>query len=212
MEPIKIIDAPACPLALANVDTDQLIPARFMKEPRSVGYGRFLLHDLRHDESGDPHETFILNHPEAEKARTLVARRNFGAGSSREAAVYALVDHGFRCVIAPSFGDIFSSNAVNNGLLPATVSEEDAEALLAALGDTPGQLRVDLEAQRITVGGLSVGFTITPTWRTKLLNGWDDIDMTRQYTDAIQRFAADYTRRHPWLDVTPPQPEIISRG
>ncbi len=119
MEPIRQLDALACPLAQANVDTDQLIPARFMKEPRSVGYGQFLLHDLRHDESGKPRHDFVLEHPQASQASILVARRNFGAGSSREAAVYALVDFGFRCVIAPSFGDIFASNAVNNGLLPA---------------------------------------------------------------------------------------------
>ncbi|MCE8025300.1 3-isopropylmalate dehydratase small subunit [Billgrantia aerodenitrificans] len=210
MEPIKIIDAPACPLPLANVDTDQLIPARFMKEPRSVGYGRFLLHDLRHDESGRPVEDFILNHPQAGEAKTLVARRNFGAGSSREAAVYALVDFGFRCVIAPSFGDIFASNAVNNGLLPATVSEADAETLLAALGEAPGALHVDLEAQRITIGELSVAFSIAPTWRTKLLNGWDDIDMTRQHAEEIERFATRYASQRPWLDAAPPP--LITRG
>lgn len=212
MEPIKTLDALACPLPRANVDTDQLIPARFMKEPRSVGYGQFLLHDLRHDESGRPVEGFILNHPRAAQAKTLVARRNFGAGSSREAAVYALVDHGFRCVIAPSFGDIFASNAVNNGLLPATVSEEDAEALLTALGEAPGPLRVDLEARSVSIGTLSVAFDIAPTWRTKLLNGWDDIDMTRQHAETIQRFADDYSRHRPWLDVTVPAGKIISRG
>lgn len=210
MEPIKIIDALACPLPLANVDTDQLIPARFMKEPRSVGYGRFLLHDLRHDGEGRPVADFILNHPQAAQAKTLVARRNFGAGSSREAAVYALVDYGFRCVIAPSFGDIFASNAVNNGLLPATVSEEDAEALLAALGDAPAVLNVDLESQHITVGELSVTFDITPTWRTKLLNGWDDIDMTRQHTVEIERFATRYASSCPWLATEPSQ--LIARG
>ncbi|MCE8003252.1 3-isopropylmalate dehydratase small subunit [Billgrantia ethanolica] len=210
MEPIKIIDAPACPLPLANVDTDQLIPARFMKEPRSVGYGLFLLHDLRHDENGRPVAGFILNHPQADEAKTLVARRNFGAGSSREAAVYALVDFGFRCVIAPSFGDIFASNAVNNGLLPATVSEADAEALLAALGESPAPLRVDLEAQRIVIGELSVAFTIAPTWRTKLLNGWDDIDMTRQHAATIARFATRYASQRPWLDAGPPP--LITRG
>ena len=211
MQPIKILDALACPLPQANVDTDQLIPARFMKEPRSVGYGQFLLHDLRHDESGQAIDGFILNHPTAAEAVTLVARRNFGAGSSREAAVYALVDYGFRCVIAPSFGDIFASNAVNNGLLPATVSETDCEALLAALGDTPAPLHIDLGTQCISIGALSVAFTIAPTWRKKLLNGWDDIDMTRQHADAIQQFATDYAQQYPWLDTTPSQ-GIISRG
>ncbi|MGQ4879358.1 3-isopropylmalate dehydratase small subunit [Billgrantia sp. LNSP4103-1] len=212
MEPIKTLEALACPLPLANVDTDQLIPARFMKEPRSVGYGQFLLHDLRHDAQSQPIEGFILNHPQAGQAKVIVARRNFGAGSSREAAVYALVDFGFRCVIAPSFGDIFASNSVNNGMLPATVDEDDVETLLEALGEAPGLLRVDLESQRISIGDLSVPFDIAPTWRTKLLNGWDDIDMTRQHAETIRRFAADYASQRPWLDVARPSAEIISRG
>lgn len=211
MQPIRHLDALACPLAQANVDTDQLIPARFMKEPRSAGYGQFLLHDLRHDANGQPRADFILEHPEARLAGILVARRNFGAGSSREAAVYALVDFGFRCVIAPSFGDIFSSNAVNNGLLPATLPEEDIERLLEHLGDTPGRLHVDLESCRIQAGELDLPFTISPTWRTKLLNGWDDIDMTRQHADAITRFAADYAARHPWLNASPSEPGVIAR-
>ncbi|MBZ0329628.1 3-isopropylmalate dehydratase small subunit [Halomonas sp. ANAO-440] len=212
MTPIKILDTLACPLALANVDTDQLIPARFMKEPRSIGYGQFLLHDLRYDERGSPRPDFILNHPKAEQAQILVARRNFGGGSSREAAVYALVDHGFRCVIAPSFGDIFSSNAVNNGLLPATLPETDIERLLAHLGSEPGPMRVDLEECRVRAGTLDLKFEIAPSWRTKLLNGWDDIDMTRQHQAKIARFAADYARRHPWLETPPGDATIISRG
>ena len=119
MQPFVTLTAPACPLPLSNVDTDQLIPARFMSRPRSEGYGDFLLHDLRRGEAGALDPAFPLNaHP---GAGILVARRNFGCGSSREAAVYALADFGFACVIAPSFGDIFASNAVNNGLLPATV-------------------------------------------------------------------------------------------
>ncbi len=212
MDPIRILDDLACPLPLANVDTDQLIPARFMKEPRSIGYGQFLLHDLRHDAQGQPRREFILNHPRAGESRILVARRNFGAGSSREAAVYALVDFGFRCVIAPSFGDIFSSNAVNNGLLPATLPEDDIERLLAHLGEAPAPLRVDLEQCRIQAGELDLAFTIVPVWRTKLLNGWDDIDLTRQRVEQIERFAAAYARLHPWLATTDTRDTVISRG
>lgn len=212
MEPIKTLDALACPLPLANVDTDQLIPARFMKEPRSLGYGQFLLHDLRHDDQGQPRKEFILNHPKACESRILVARRNFGAGSSREAAVYALVDFGFRCVIAPSFGDIFSSNAVNNGLLPATLPEAEIERLLAHLGEAPGPLRVDLETCRIQAGDLVMDFTVAPVWRTKLLNGWDDIDLTRQRGEQIERFAAAYARLHPWLATTASREKVITRG
>lgn len=197
MRAIDVLNAPGVGLPHANVDTDQLIPARFMKEPRSVGYGQFLLYDVRRDAQGVLESDFALNRPHASRAEVLVARRNFGAGSSREAAVYALVDDGFRCVIAPSFGDIFASNAVNNGLLPAVVAEEDAERLLQALeGDE--MVRVDLNEQRIRIGTLAVGFDINPVWRTRLLNGWDDIDMTRQHDRNIDEFANTYAERFPW--------------
>ena len=136
-----------------NVDTDQLIPARFMATPRSEGYGRFLLHDLRGD-------GFPLDAPEADGASVLVARRNFGSGSSREAAVYALVDAGFRAVIAPSFGDIFAGNAVNNGLLPAVAAAGEVEALLSA---APLPVSIDLEAGTIEgVDGNIRDMTIMP--------------------------------------------------
>ncbi|MCC5979285.1 MAG: 3-isopropylmalate dehydratase small subunit [Salinarimonas sp.] len=183
-------------LPFENVDTDQLIPARFMSAPRSEGYGRFLLHDLRHDANGAPIRDFPLNDPGAEGASVLVARRNFGGGSSREAAVYALADAGFRAVIAPSFGDIFAGNAVNNGLLPARVSEADADALLAA---TPGDLAVDLEACTITAGERVIGFEIDPVWRTKLINGWDDIDLTRAHAQEITDFIAARRAARPWV-------------
>ncbi|WP_447553997.1 3-isopropylmalate dehydratase small subunit [Vreelandella sp. EE22] len=212
MKPITVLDTLGVALAAANVDTDQLIPARFMKEPRSVGYGQFLLYDVRHDEKGTPDPAFILHRSGAVDAEVMVSRRNFGAGSSREAAVYALVDFGFRCVIAPSFGDIFASNAVNNGVLPAVVEEDDAERLLAALSDDPAPIRVDLEAQRIRVAEVDVGFSVSPVWRTKLLNGWDDIDLTRQHAETITRFAADYTQKFPWAAPRPPASELISKG
>jgi len=184
-------------LPFENIDTDQLIPARFMSAPRSAGYGGFLLHDLRHGPDGELRTDFPLNAPEAKSASILVARRNFGGGSSREAAVYALVDAGFRTVIAPSFGDIFSGNAVNNGLLPARVSEEDAERLLAL---TPATLTIDLDALTITgAGGLSVVFALDPVWRLKLINGWDDIDLTRSHATEIADFAQSRRAMQPWL-------------
>ena len=197
MTPFTELSALACPLPQENVDTDRLIPARFMKESRDKGYGRFLLHDMRFDEDGTATD-FVLNHPRAKGSEILVARRNFGAGSSREAAVYALVDYGFRCVIAPSFGDIFSSNSVNNGLLPAVVSEQDAERLLALLDEGPDEIHVDLERQRITAFGESFPFEIDATWKIKLLNGWDDIDLTRARHDEIEAFRNAYTAAHPW--------------
>ncbi|EPX85118.1 3-isopropylmalate dehydratase small subunit [Salipiger mucosus] len=185
----------AVALPLENVDTDQLIPARFMSTPRSEGYGGFLLHDLRHDAEGQPDPDFPLNAPGAEAARILVTRRNFGAGSSREAAVYALVDAGFRVVIAPSFGDIFSSNAVNNGLLPAQLDAEAVETLLAAC---PCEMRVDLEAGTISAPGGAVGFTLDRVWRQKLMNGWDDIDLTLAHDSEIGAFAETRKRAQPW--------------
>ncbi|MFS8151165.1 3-isopropylmalate dehydratase small subunit [Vreelandella titanicae] len=212
MQPITVLDTLGVALAAANVDTDQLIPARFMKEPRSVGYGQFLLYDVRHDEQGTPDKEFILHRPNAADAEVMVSRRNFGAGSSREAAVYALVDYGFRCVVAPSFGDIFASNAVNNGLLPAVVEENEAERLLSALGDAPAAIHVDLDKQVVRVAEVEVSFSISPVWRTKLLNGWDDIDMTRQHADTITDFSAQYTAQFPWTAAQPPESTLISKG
>lgn len=205
MEPLTTLRAPACALPLSNVDTDQLIPARFMKEPRSAGYGRFLLHDLRCRSDGHPDPAFPLNRPGAEHARILVTGRNFGAGSSREAAVYALVDHGFRCVIAPSFGDIFASNAVNNGLLPATVTEADGQLLLDLLDERIEILEVDLQATRIRTQAFELDFTIDPVWRSKLLSGRDDIDLTLDLTDTIRTFALAHERRYPWTRPAHPQ-------
>jgi 3-isopropylmalate/(R)-2-methylmalate dehydratase small subunit len=186
----------AVALPLEGVDTDQLIPARFMSAPRSAGYGGFLLHDLRRDAEGRPDPAFPLDRPEATGASVLVARRNFGAGSSREAAVYALVDAGFRVVVAPSFGDIFASNAVNNGLLPARVAEDAAEHLLAA---APVTVRVDLAAGRIEGPFGAIAFDLDPVWRTKLENGWDDIDLTAAHGDSIAAYAARRRAAAPWL-------------
>ena len=140
MKPFTKIETPAIPLPLANVDTDQIIPARFMTRSRAEGYGRCLLHDFRFDANGAPRNN-PLDDPRRAGAAVLIARRNFGCGSSREAAVYALADFGLCCVVAPSFGDIFASNAVKNGLLPARVSSEDAEALLASLACRGGRRR-----------------------------------------------------------------------
>ena len=187
----------AVALPREGVDTDQLIPARFMSTPRSEGYGQFLLHDLRRSgEALDPE--FPLNRDGSDGASVLVAARNFGGGSSREAAVYALVDAGFHVVVAPSFGDIFSGNAVNNGLLPAQVTEEDGAALLKAL-ESPEQAKVDLEAKTVTVGELTVPFTIDPVRRTKLMNGWDDIDLTRSHRDEITAFRDRMRAERPWI-------------
>lgn len=196
MKPFTTVESRAIPLALTNVDTDQLIPARFMKRPRSEGYGAFLLHDLR-GESGN--EAAKLDAPVFKDAAVLIARRNFGSGSSREAAVYALADFGIRCVLAPSFGDIFASNAVKNGVLPAQIAEADAELLL---GDgfiaNGGAVQIDLAAQTVRAGNRVFHFDIEPVWKTQLLNGWDDIDMTRSYRDAIDAYVQRDQLARPW--------------
>ena len=189
----------AVALPLAGVDTDQLIPARFMSRSRGDGYGDYLLHDLRHDADGNPRTEFPLNRPDAAGASILVARRNFGGGSSREAAVYALADAGFRVIVAPSFGDIFAGNAVNNGLLPARVSPEDGDALLAALGDGPQEATADLQAGTVTLGAITAPFTLDPAQVEKLVKGWDDIDVTRQHAEAIAAHRAALARDRPWL-------------
>ena len=196
MTPLTIVESRAIPLALANVDTDQLIPARFMKRPRAEGYGPFLLHDLRNDAGS---EAARLDDSTYAGAQILVARRNFGSGSSREAAVYALADFGFRCILAPSFGDIFASNAVKNGVLPAQISEADAEALLAdSTLRNGGPVIVDLAAQTIRVGNQTISFDVEPVWKTQLLNGWDDIDMTRSHSAAIADFVVRDRTVRPW--------------
>lgn len=199
MKPLTQVSGPACALGLANVDTDQLIPARFMKRPRSEGYGGFLLHDLRRDETGAEKPDFPLNREPGRSAQILVARRNFGSGSSREAAVYALADHGIRVVLAPTYGDIFASNAVKNGLLPAILDEDAIEDLLAALAATSDQIvRVDLESCRVMWGNRSVALQIDQAWREQLLNGWDDIDVTRSFATEIQRFKTATATDRPW--------------
>ena len=170
-------------LPLENVDTDQLIPARFMSVPRSQGYGPYLMHDLRRDETGELLADFPLNQT---SGSILFSGRNFGSGSSREAAVYALVDAGFVAVVAPSFGDIFASNAVNNGLLPARLSGEE----MAALGQGDAG-EIDLQASTIEVAGNRAGFDLDQTWREKLINGWDDIDLTLQHETAIKDYRAN---------------------
>lgn len=201
MSPLTQVTAPAVAIPVANIDTDQLIPARFMKEPRRpAGYGRFLLHDGRDGAAA------VLDTPAAKGAQILVAGRNFGCGSSREAAVYALVDAGFRVVLAPSFGDIFANNAANNGLLAGTMPTDAVERLLAGLADpadgpgAPRVLTVDLDRCTVTApdGGAPLAFAVDAVVRTKLLNGWDDIDLTASYRDRIAAFAAADAARRPW--------------
>jgi 3-isopropylmalate/(R)-2-methylmalate dehydratase small subunit len=193
------LTAKACPLDLPNVNTDQILPARFLKVPRSAELGRLLFYDLRRDADGAQKPDFPLNHPICNDAKILIAGRNFGGGSSREAAVYALYEAGIRCVIAPSFGDIFAENAVKNGLLAAILPESDVGNLSATISAEPARpLTVDLEQQTVICGNRTFDFTIEPVSRNQLLNGWDDVDLTESYKDRIAGFKAADRARRPW--------------
>ena len=193
------LTAPACPLDFANLNTDQLLPARYLKWPRSAGIGKVLLQDLRFDPDGRERPDFPLNRPAWRGAKIVVGGRNFGCGSSRESAVYALYDYGIRCVIAPSYGDIFSGNAVQNGLLTAIVPDGEAAEIMAQLVATPElPVTVDLEQQTILCGNRSYAFSIDPVRRMRLLNGWDDITLTEAFRDKISAFKADDRMRRPW--------------
>ena len=198
MQPFTRLTGIACPLPFANIDTDQIVPARFMSTPRAAGYGGFLFHDRRRGPDGQPTGAFALDRPAWAGAQIVVAKRNFGCGSSREAAVYALMDFGIRCVIAPSFGEIFGGNSLSNGLLNARVSEAEADALINELEAGGGDLTVDLEGQTIATVGSAMRFEIDSAAKVRLLNGWDDIQMTLSYADRIAAFQAHDQNVRPW--------------
>ena len=200
MTPFVTETGPGVALAADNIDTDQLIPARFMKRSRAEGYGDQLLFDLRHDAEGRRRPDMALNQLSAPPL-LLVAGANFGCGSSREAAVYALVDHGIRCVVARSFADIFRNNALRNGLLPVTCGEAGHQALLAHLSSHPGaSVTADLAAQRISWGmeqGLS--FDIDPDVKRRLLLGLDELSETLAHAAEIEAFERRYFDSHGWV-------------
>ena len=199
MDKFTALTAAACPINLANLNTDQILPARYLKWTRAMGLGKILFQDMRFDADGRDKPDFPLNRPPWRNAKIIVSARNFGCGSSREAAVYALYDYGIRCVIAPSFGDIFSGNAVQNGLLTAIVTDEEAAAIMAALTRAPElAVTVDLERQSILRDGHSYAFAIDPVRRMRLLNGWDDIALTESYRDRIAAFRAGVVEHRPW--------------
>ena len=200
MEKFKTLTAVAAPLEIANCDTDRIIPARFLKARRSDGYGRNLFRDVRYDSDGRPKPDFPLNDPAYKEAKILVADINFACGSSREAAVYALHDAGFRAVIAPSFGDIFYNNCFKNGVLPIVLPAEQVAAIRAALLDQPGStLTVNLEDQTVTRGNDVWSFEVDPQRKECLLEGLDDITLTLQHEDAMSKFEQNYRADRPWM-------------
>jgi 3-isopropylmalate/(R)-2-methylmalate dehydratase small subunit len=190
MEALRQLDAVAVPLGRINVDTDQVVPALYLQKPRSADFGSFLFRDVRRDAQGALRPDFPLNDPAYAGARILVAGRNFGCGSSREHAVWALYDGGFRAVIASSFGDIFFGNSLKNGLLPVRLPEDRVNVLLDALRARPGaHVQVDLVAQTVRgPDGLESSFSIEPFARHCLLEGLDELDYTLSQRASIEAF------------------------
>ncbi|MGL5814202.1 MAG: 3-isopropylmalate dehydratase small subunit [Aeromonas sp.] len=183
----------AVPLDSVNVDTDAIIPKQFLQKVNRIGFGKHLFHDWRFlDDAGQqPNPEFVLNQPRYAGASILLARENFGCGSSREHAPWALADYGFKTIIAPSFADIFYGNAINNGLVPVRLKDEEVEALFQLVAANPGQqIEVDLEANQVRAGTLSFGFEIDEFRRYCLLNGLDAIGLTLQHEAAIGAFEA----------------------
>ncbi len=172
-----------------NVDTDQIIPKQFLKRIEKTGFGRFAFYDWRYKENGELNPEFELNFPENQGANILIANKNFGCGSSREHAPWALNDYGFQAVIAPSFADIFYQNCLKNGMLPIVLEASDVEYLLKAAKVQPYKLHINLEEEKVEdESGFSVNFTIHPYWKKMLVNGWDEIQITLQYADSIQEY------------------------
>ena len=181
------------PLDSANVDTDAIIPKQFLQKVNRIGFGKHLFHDWRFlDDAGEqPNPEFVLNQPQFAGASILLARENFGCGSSREHAPWALADYGFKTMIAPSFADIFYGNAINNGMVPVRLKEEEVDALFQLVAAQPGiEIEVDLEANQVRAGALTFGFEIDEFRRYCLLNGLDAIGLTLQHEAAISAFEA----------------------
>lgn len=192
MKPFVVHTGIAAPLDRVNVDTDAIIPKQFLKRIERTGFGQFLFYEWRFNADGSPIESFVLNQPKYAGATVLLARNNFGCGSSREHAPWALLDYGFRAIIAPSFADIFYNNCFKNGILPIKLNEEQVQELFSRAESRDNyQLTIDLQEQVITDdAGLSYPFEVDAYRRYCLLNGLDDIGITLQYEDKIAAYEA----------------------
>jgi len=200
MEPFKTLTSLAMPLDRANVDTDQIIPKQFLKRIERTGYGDFLFFDWRRTAQGDPDPAFVLNDPRYEGAQILIAGKNFACGSSREHAAWALSDYGFRVVIAPTFADIFFSNAGKNGIVLVRLSEEQVAELLSNAKTIEGyKLTVSLEEQTVTDSqGFKASFEIDPFRKFCLIEGLDDIGLTLRHAAALDTYETEHDKAG-WL-------------
>jgi 3-isopropylmalate/(R)-2-methylmalate dehydratase small subunit len=201
MIPFVTLDAVAAPLDIANCNTDQILPARFLKKPRAGGYGQFLFHDLRFAADGAPRPGFVLDRPGYAGAAILVADNNFGCGSSREGAVYALLDAGIRAVVAPGFGDIFFNNCFKNGVLPIVLPADAVARMRRLLNATPGAtMFIDLPNQQaIGPDGTPHAFAVDALRKQCLIEGLDDIRLTLKHDAAIAAFETARDAELPWL-------------
>ena len=184
MEPFKKIKSIATPLDKVNVDTDQIVPKQFLKLIQKTGFGQYLFYDWRYEKDSTPKKDFVLNNPEFKNSKILLTRDNFGCGSSREHAVWALLDYGFRVVISTSFADIFYNNCFKNGILPIKMSEKTLQQLF----ETTSEIEIDLDKQTITSGKSLISFEIEPHWKKILLEGLDDIAVTLQHENSISKY------------------------
>jgi len=201
MTPFIRLDGKAAPLDVANIDTDQIIPKQFLKTVEREGLAKGLFYDLRFDEAGSPKPDFVLNQPAYAGASVLIAGDNFGCGSSREHAPWALLDFGLRCVIAPSFADIFYNNCFENGLLPISLPEETVRKLMGEARGGNHVFSIDLEQQTVTTpSGETVRFDIDAGRKEKLLKGLDAIGETLQHADDISRYEHGRSLSSPWLE------------
>ena len=211
MQPFRVHTGVVAPLDRANVDTDAIIPKQFLKSIKRTGFGPNLFDEWRYLDRGEPgmdnthrprNPQFVLNDPRYQGASILLARRNFGCGSSREHAPWALADYGFRAIVAPSYADIFHNNCYKNGLLPIVLGESEVQKLFDATLAFPGfALTIDLERQTVasTDGSLSFGFEVEPFRKKCLLEGLDDIGLTLRHADEIRAFEAKRLAEQPWL-------------
>ena len=201
MQKFDKLEGIAAPMDIINIDTDMIIPKQFLKTIQRSGLGKSLFFEMRFTNDGDEKADFILNKPAYRQSQILVAGDNFGCGSSREHAPWALLDYGIRCVISTSFADIFYNNCFKNGILPIKVSPDERDALLADASDTENpELKIDLESQIISrPNGAAISFEIDPFRKECLLNGLDDIGLTLEKTEAIGSYEEGRKSSMPWL-------------
>jgi 3-isopropylmalate/(R)-2-methylmalate dehydratase small subunit len=203
MQPFTVLTAGAAPLEVAKIDTGMILPGRYMRRHRRPGhdYGEAFLYDLRFDDGGRPRSDFVLNMPAYRDAKILVTDSDFGCGSSREGAAFAVMDFGLKALVGPSFGEIFQVNCIQNGILAITLAEAVVHDLWRQLKESPGvKMTIDLPSQTVIAPDQTIhAFDISPLRKDRLVRGIDDIDVTLEYRNAIESFEARRRAAIPWL-------------